>query len=97
MAEVHARASLFSQFLHVAFYNEQDNRIEMHLESTEDQCVLLAGEAIFLDAGERILTEYSYKYTLDGFANLAAQAGLAAREHWIDDDGLFSLQYYRAV
>ena len=86
-----------SQFLHVAFYNEQDNRIEMHLESTVDQFVLLAGEAIFLNEGERILTEYSYKYTLDGFARLAAQAGLAARKHWVDDDGLFSLQYYRAV
>ena len=81
----------------MAFYNEQDNRIEMHLESTVDQFVLLAGEAIFLNEGERILTEYSYKYTLDGFARLVAQAGLAARKHWVDDDGLFSLQYYRAV
>ncbi len=85
-----------SQFTHVAFYNEQDGRIEMHLESQQEQDVSLAGETIVFGAGERILTEYSYKYTLDGFARLASQADLVAQQHWTDDDGLFSLQYYSA-
>ena len=86
-----------SQFRHLAFYNEQEARIEMHLESRTDQRVTLAGEAISLTAGERILTEYSYKYTVEGFAELAAEAGLAAQRYWIDDENLFSLQYYSAV
>jgi L-histidine N-alpha-methyltransferase len=86
-----------SQFNHRAFFNEQAARIEMHLESRIDQLVSLAGEIISLTAGERILTEYSYKYTTGGFAALAAQAGLAAEQYWVDDENLFSLQYYSAV
>jgi L-histidine N-alpha-methyltransferase len=86
-----------SQFSHLAFYNEQAARIEMHLESHIDQQVSLAGEVISLAAGERILTEYSYKYTPEGFAELAAEAGLAAHKYWTDDEDLFSLQYYCAV
>jgi dimethylhistidine N-methyltransferase len=84
------------QFRHIAFYNEEDNRIEMHLESQQDQVISMAGDRIHFSAGERILTEYSYKYTLEGFARLAAAAGLVAGEHWVDEDGLFSLQYYSA-
>ena len=86
-----------SQFNHVAFYNEPAGRIEMHLESQIDQLVSLAGEFIPLAEGERILTEYSYKYTLEGFAELAAKAGLAAQHHWTDDEDLFSLQFYSAA
>lgn len=85
-----------SLFHHVAFYNEQAGRIEMHLESQIDQLVWLADEHISLAQGERILTEYSYKYTLEGFSELAAQAGLALQHYWTDDENLFSLQYYSA-
>ncbi len=66
-----------SAFRHIAFYNEERCRIEMHLESKEDQSVDLAGEQVTIERGERILTEYSYKYTLDSFARLAAKAELA--------------------
>ena len=86
-----------ARFRHVAFYNEEINRIEMHLESQVDQIISMAGEQIHFSAGERIITEYSYKYTLEGFAELAAKAGLVAGRHWVDDDGLFSLQYYCAA
>ncbi|MEH6581042.1 MAG: L-histidine N(alpha)-methyltransferase [Halioglobus sp.] len=86
-----------SQFHHLAFYNEQAGRIEMHLESRIDQCVSLTGERLSLAEGERILTEYSYKYTLEGFAELAAKAGLAAQQYWTDEEDLFSLQYYAAL
>ncbi|MEH6592523.1 MAG: L-histidine N(alpha)-methyltransferase [Halioglobus sp.] len=86
-----------SKFHHVAFYNEQAGRIEMHLESRVDQLVSLSDERISLAEGERIHTEYSYKYTLAGFAELAAEAGLKVQQHWTDDDELFSLQYYCAV
>jgi L-histidine Nalpha-methyltransferase len=83
-----------ANFRHLAFYNDQVGRIEMHLQSKRAHTVSMAGERIDLAAGECILTEYSYKYTIDGFAELAAEAGLQAGGHWIDDAGLFSLQYY---
>jgi dimethylhistidine N-methyltransferase len=82
-------------FRHVAFYNESEGRIEMHLESVCDQRVTAAGVEILLHSGERILTEYSYKYTREGFADLAAAAGLVAGEYWADEQALFSLQHFR--
>ena len=86
-----------SQFGHIAFYNDNASRIEMHLESKTEQIISMADEVISLTAGERILTEYSYKYTTDGFAKMAAQAGLQLKKCWIDEKRLFSLQYYRAA
>lgn len=83
-----------SQFRHTAFYNEQAGRIEMHLESVIDQSVVLMDETISLAKGERILTEYSYKYTLEGFAEMASEAGFTLQDHWTDEDHLFSVQYY---
>ncbi len=84
-------------FRHVAFYNEAEGRIEMHVESTCNQRVTVGDMEIRVREGERILTEYSYKYTLDGFADLASRAGFVAAERWVDDKGLFSLQHFRSA
>lgn len=81
------------QFQHRAFYNADPGRIEMHLVSLADQRVVVDGVALTFDAGETICTEYSYKYTLDGFAELAQQAGFEVAEVWTDADDLFSVQY----
>ena len=43
--------------------------------------------------GEAILTEYSHKYTLGGFAAMAKRAGFDVRKVWTDADRLFSVQY----
>jgi L-histidine Nalpha-methyltransferase len=86
-----------SGFEHVAFYNPDAARIEMYLESGAAQTVRAGKEEFHFEPGERILTEYSYKYSLKGFAELAASAGLASERNWVDADELFSLQYYRAV
>ena len=43
--------------------------------------------------GESILTEVSYKYTLDGFAEMAAEAGFVVIEVWVDPKNYFSVQY----
>ena len=80
-------------FRHEAVYNAEQGRIEMHLVSTSDQSVSVAGVDIDIAAGERITTEYSYKYTVDGFAALAAEAGWSVDEVWTDEDRLFSVQY----
>ena len=81
------------QFEHRALWNEQAGCIEMHLRSRIDQTVTVAGEPIAFAGGETIRTEYSYKYTLDDFEALAAEAGLAVEQVWTDDQSYFSVQY----
>jgi dimethylhistidine N-methyltransferase len=80
-------------FDHHAFYNAAEGRIEMHLVSRREQCVRLGSAAIHFSAGETICTEYSYKFTLDGFAHLAARAGFKVVEVWTDPQVWFSVQY----
>jgi dimethylhistidine N-methyltransferase len=78
-------------FRHDAFYNEALNRIEMHLVSTRAQRVQLAGQGIDFAEGESIHTECSYKYRIDAFHALAAEAGFGAEQVWTDAEALFSV------
>lgn len=80
-------------FEHQAPWNADEGCIEMHLVSQIDQTVSVDGETIAFEPGERIRTEYSYKFTLDGFATLAADAGFTVDTVWTDDEQLFSVQY----
>lgn len=81
------------RFRHEAIYNAGEGRIEMQLISEADQQVTVAGVDIPFATGERITTEYSYKYTVKGFAALAAAAGWSVEDVWTDADRLFSVQY----
>ncbi|HEY3268475.1 MAG TPA: L-histidine N(alpha)-methyltransferase [Armatimonadota bacterium] len=85
------------QFQHYAFYNEGRGRIEMHLFSLADQTVRLNGTELAFEADETILTEVSYKYSLDDFARLAADAGFTVQKVWTDPACLFSVQYLAAA
>lgn len=80
-------------FEHLAFYNEDAARIEMHLVSRCDQRFWLDDQLIELEGGERIHTENSWKYTPEGFVRLAGEAGFTPRGHWSDEKGLFSVHY----
>lgn len=82
-----------SQFEHLAFYNQQSKRIEMHLISKVDQVVTIHGSRIGFQQGESILTEVSYKYTIESFARMADQAGFNMRKAWVDSNSYFSIQY----
>lgn len=82
-----------SRFVHHAFFNESESRIEMHLVSRESQDVMLEGRRFHFEAGESLHTENSYKYTLDSFAALADSAGFACRNQWTDPQALFSVHY----
>jgi len=81
------------EFRHLAVYNKQAQRIEMYLVSQREQTVHIGGEQIQFDCGERILTEYAYKYELDSFARLAARAGFRVEQVWTDPQKHFSVQY----
>jgi len=80
-------------FSHSAKYNRREGRVELRLVNAEEQDVTIGGEEITIEADEAILTEYSHKYTMAGFAAMAARAGFAVEKVWTDADELFSVQY----
>lgn len=80
-------------FEHRAFFNADQSRVEMHLLSKADQVVTVGGREFRFAAGETILTEYSYKHTVETFRALAGTAGLVQSRVWTDPDELFSVQY----
>ncbi len=82
-----------SQFGYEAPYNEAHGRIEMALVSLRRQVAHIDGIGVPFQADERVRTEYSYKYSPEEFAAIAAAAGLAVVEVWTDPDHLFSVQY----
>ena len=80
-------------FRHKAHYKASKGRIEMRLVSQRDQVVQIGDEAIEFRKGEAIITEYSHKYTLQGFAAMAGVAGFSVKRVWMDPDKLFSVQF----
>jgi dimethylhistidine N-methyltransferase len=70
-------------FDHLALWNTADSRIEMHLVSRNDQIVNAAGHTFAFRSGEHLHTENSHKFTVDMFAQLAAEAGWSASKTWI--------------
>ncbi len=75
---------------HVAFYEPQLGRIEMHLEAVTDVRVTWPGGGRLFRAGQRIHTENSYKHTVPSFRALLAEAGLHTVGHWTDAAGWFA-------
>ena len=80
-------------FSHSAEYNREEGRIEIRLVSEQDQEFSLGDESFSIGKDEAILTEYSHKYTLEGFAAMAGRAGFRVQRVWTDADRLFSVQY----
>lgn len=81
------------QFEHRAFFNERENRIEMHLESKAQQQVYLENIdlQISLEKGEMIRTEYSHKYTLRQIKQIASKSGFKINKIWQDKQKYFAL------
>lgn len=79
-------------FEHLAFYNEEKGRIEMHLKSKKEQLVHLNGESVHFEEGETIHTENSYKYSLAEFRALVNE-WFEVKRVWTDENDLFSMQY----
>jgi L-histidine Nalpha-methyltransferase len=79
---------------HRAIYNSSDGRIEMYLISEGDQRVHIENRKFDFAAREKILTEHSYKYTPEGLAALARNAGFQFEKLWTDDARLFGVFYF---
>ena len=84
-------------FAHDARYDPDDGRVVIRLVSTKDQVVHLGDTKIDITDGEGILTEYSHKYTLEGFAEMAKRADFRVAKVWTDPAQLFSVQYLVAM
>jgi dimethylhistidine N-methyltransferase len=83
-----------NRWRHCAVYNSSAGRIEMYLISEIDQVVQVAEQEFHFHSGERIITEFSYKYAPEDFAALARKAGFKFVRMWTDDARLFGVFYF---
>jgi L-histidine N-alpha-methyltransferase len=95
-ALVHVNRLLGSDFdprdwRHVAHFNEALSRIEMHLEARHALDVRWPGGQRRFAAGERIHTENSYKFSVEGFDGLLRTAGWSRTRAWTDPRGWFAV------
>jgi dimethylhistidine N-methyltransferase len=78
---------------HVALWNAAHSRVELHVESLDDQRVTVpaAGLDFMLKAGERIWTENSHKYTPADVDRMLLRSGFGVRQRWTDAEAGFAL------
>ena len=80
-------------FEHRATYDADEGRIVMELVSTRDQVVGVDDTRIRVARDEAIRTEYSHKYTIEGFAEIVAAGGFTTQKVWTDPDRWFSVHF----
>jgi L-histidine Nalpha-methyltransferase len=83
------------QWQHVALFDAEHSRIEMHVQAREALTVRWPGGQRRFAPGERIHTENSYKYTPQTFEALLARAGYGHVQHWCDERGWFAVMLAR--
>lgn len=80
---------------HIAFYNEEHGRVEMHLQSLEEQSVRVNGTSILFKKDETIHTENSYKYSLDEFEEMIGDF-YSLKKVWSDPGNKFAVCYFES-
>jgi dimethylhistidine N-methyltransferase len=82
-----------SCFRHRARWNRAESRVEMHLESTRDQCVDIPAAQLTVPfaAFETIHTENSYKFTRHTLDDLLNDAGFRIEQTWTDPRRWYAL------
>lgn len=80
-------------FNHVAFFNQDQERIEMHLRARRAMCVEVKelGISVMLKKGETIRTEICRKFRRDGAEKMIQDAGMDVSRWYSDPKGWFSL------
>jgi len=76
---------------HVARWNDEYSRIEMHLEATRDIAFEVSGRTFTMAKGETIHTENSHKFSRRSSATLLLAGGWTPRQRWLDGEERFSL------
>ncbi len=82
-----------TQFEHSAVYDHDYHRVDIRLVSRCNQSVEIGADVFNFRCGESIQTEYSHKYSLDGFAGMAGEVGLRLQKCWTDRRGYFAVLY----
>jgi dimethylhistidine N-methyltransferase len=85
-----------AEWRHIAFYDAELARIEMHLEARAPLVVRWPGGTRAFRAGERIHTEISCKYTPEGLAALLQRAGFRPPQIWLDAQRWFAVAWAEA-
>ncbi|MFM0503527.1 ergothioneine biosynthesis protein EgtB [Paraburkholderia caffeinilytica] len=80
-----------SSFQHLAIWNAEQSRIEMHLVSLADQIVRVAGQSFTFARGERLHTENSHKFSIESFNQLAARSGWRVSRQWTSPQPEFAI------
>lgn len=85
-------------FEHVARYDENLRRIEMHLRARSRQNVYIAkaGLRVTIGEGETIWTESSHKYSIREPFEMARSSGFACLAQWTDQEWPFAENLFRA-
>ena len=84
-----------NKWKHIAFYNEERGRVEMHLQSLEEQSVRVNGTSILFKKDETIHTENSYKYSIEEFEEMIEDF-YSLRNVWSDPGNKFAVCYFEA-
>ncbi len=86
-------------FGHLALWNADERRVEMHLVSRTRQTVSIpgAGTTVPFLPGERVWTESSYKYEPEQIERMGVETGFAIHDQWIDGDARFALSLMTAI
>lgn len=79
------------EWRHAALFNRELSRIEMHLEASRKTTVRWRGGERIFEAGERIHTECSYKYTRQSADELLRAAGFRNVRCWTDAQNWFGV------
>ncbi|MDX2431657.1 MAG: L-histidine N(alpha)-methyltransferase [Bacteroides sp.] len=86
-----------ADFEHLAFFNKELSRIEMHLVARRDLMVQspFLHEPLFFQKGEAIHTENSHKYSRKHIHEMARAAGLRLNRTHTDEKGWFALSEFQ--
>ena len=74
-----------------AVYNQDRGRVEISVVCQTDETIRIADREFVVRKGEEIMTEYSHKYTINEFAELAADAGFSLHKYWTDEQDYFAV------
>ena len=82
-----------NKFAHHSFYNNNKNRVEMHIKSLEKQKISIDDLDLNLNfhKDETIRTEYSHKYTLSQIKEMFDDSGFKIKSKWMDKNNYFSI------
>lgn len=80
-----------ADWAHVAEWVASEHRMEMYLRAERAVEVRWPGGLRRFPAGERIHTEYSYKYTVERFSRLLERARLRTERVWTDERAWFAM------